>query len=113
VRGSRVLVLGVTYKRDVNDVRESPALEIVEILHEKGAHVDYSDPFVPQLSVGELKLTSAPLTPATLRGADCVVVVTDHRKFDYSLIAREAPVIVDVRNALRDITEHRHKVVTL
>src|SRR5262249_14799773 len=113
VRGARVLVLGVTYKRDVGDVRESPALEIIEILLGKGARVEYADPHVPELALGDRKLGSVPLTAATLREADCVVVVTDHRAFDYPAIAREASAIVDVRNALRDVVEHRDKIVTL
>jgi UDP-N-acetyl-D-glucosamine dehydrogenase len=113
LRGSGILILGVTYKRDVNDVRESPALEVIRMLTEKGARVAYSDPFVPQLEVGHAKLASLPLTAETLRASDCVVIVTDHRAFDYPKIAREAPLIVDVRNALRDVRDHREKVVTL
>jgi UDP-N-acetyl-D-glucosamine dehydrogenase len=113
VRGARVLVLGVTYKRDVNDVRESPALEIIRLLHAKGACVAYADPFVPELKVGETKLVARPLTPATLASSHCVVVVTDHGSFDYATIAREALLIIDVRNALRHVREHRRKIVTL
>jgi UDP-N-acetyl-D-glucosamine dehydrogenase len=113
VRGARILVLGVTYKRDVADVRESPALEIIRLLQQRGANVAYSDPYVPELTVGDDKLTSAPLTQRTLAASDCAVVVTDHRVFDYALIAREAPLVVDVRNALGRIQEHRRKIVTL
>jgi len=113
LQGSEVLVLGVTYKRDVNDVRESPALEIIRMLAEKGARVGYADPLVPQLSVGDMKLVAAPLTPETLRRADCVVVATDHRAFDYALIAREARLVVDLRNALGGIRDRRDHIVTL
>lgn len=113
LQGAEVFVLGVTYKRDVNDVRESPALEIIRMLADKGARVAYADPFVSQLEIGELKLAAAPLAPETLAQSDCVVIVTDHRSFDYSTIAREAALIVDVRNALRDVREHREKIVTL
>lgn len=113
LRGARVLVLGVTYKRDVNDVRESPALEIIKLLRGKGAHVQYSDPHVPELLVEDEKLVGVPLTASTLATADCAVLVTDHRAFDYELIAREARVVIDVRNALRDVHEHRDKVITL
>jgi UDP-N-acetyl-D-glucosamine dehydrogenase len=113
LQGAAILVLGVTYKRDVNDVRESPALEIIRMLADKGARLSYADPFVPQLAVGELKLVSAPLTPETLRRSDCVVIATDHRAFDYAVIAREAPLVVDVRNALGEIRDHRDKIVTL
>ena len=110
---AHILVLGVTYKRDVNDVRESPALEIMRILTEKRARLRYSDPFVPELMIDGNKMASTPLTSETIRSNDCVLIVTDHRGFDYGMIAREAPLIVDVRNALRAITGHRDKIVTL
>lgn len=113
VRGSRLLVLGVTYKRDVADVRESPALEIIRLLHRRGAQVAYSDPYVPELQVDDLKLTSVPLTARALAACDATVVVTDHRVVDYALVARAAPLVVDARNALRDVREHRRKIVTL
>jgi UDP-N-acetyl-D-glucosamine dehydrogenase len=113
LRGADVLVLGVTYKRDVGDVRESPALEIIRMLEDKGARVQFADPYVPQLDLGDAKLASVPVTAEALRAADCVVIVTDHQAFDYPLVAREAPLVVDVRNALRGVPEHRDKVVTL
>jgi UDP-N-acetyl-D-glucosamine dehydrogenase len=113
VRGSDILVLGVTYKRDVADVRESPALEIIRLLAEKGARVAYADPYVPQLDLEHVKLASTPLTAEALAGSACVVIVTDHRAFDWELVAREAPLVVDVRNALGHIREHRQNIVTL
>jgi UDP-N-acetyl-D-glucosamine dehydrogenase len=113
VRGARVLVLGVTYKRDVNDVRESPALEVIKLLIGKGAAVEYSDPYVRELAVEDLKLVSVPLTPEVLATPDCVVIVTDHRAFDYELIARSARLVVDVRNALRDVRGPRDTIVRL
>ena len=113
VQGARVLVLGVTYKRDVSDMRESPALEIMHMLAQRGAILGYADPFVPQLVVGDLKLASARLTDETLARADCVVIATDHRAFDYAAIARQARLVVDLRNALGGIRDHREKIVTL
>ena len=113
VRGSGILVLGVAYKRDVSDVRESPALEVMHMLREKGARISYSDPYVPDLLLEEDKLASVPLTAAMLRSHDCALILTDHRAFDYDLIASEAPLLVDVRNALRPQTRHRDKIVTL
>jgi len=101
VRDASVLVLGVTYKREVSDVRESPALEIMRLLLDKGARVSYADPYVPELSLDDEKLVALPLTAETLAAHDCVVIATDHRVFDYELIATRAPLIVDVRNALR------------
>jgi UDP-N-acetyl-D-glucosamine dehydrogenase len=112
LRGSRVLVLGVTYKRDVNDVRESPALEVLRLLADKGAEIEYSDPYVPELTLDGVKFVSTPLTREELGAADCVVVVTDHRTFDYPLIAQASPLVVDVRNALHGIRD-RGKIVTL
>jgi UDP-N-acetyl-D-glucosamine dehydrogenase len=113
VRGADVLVLGVTYKRDVNDIRESPALEIMRLLLEKGATVNYADPHVPQLIHEDLKLIALPVTAETLRAHHCVLIVTDHSAFDYPIIAREAALIVDVRNALRGVQERGGRVVTL
>ena len=113
LNGSAVYVLGVTYKRDVADVRESPALEIIRLLQDKGARVSYGDPYVPELRVEDDKLVAVPVTAASLAAADCVVIVTDHRAFDYPTIVREARVIVDVRNALRDVPGGRGHVVTL
>ncbi len=103
VKGARVLVAGVAYKADVDDTRESPSLDILEKLHERGAKVDYSDPLVPQLSFGPLERKSVPLTPARVRRYDCVVIATPHRAFDYRAILRSARGIVDTRNALKGI----------
>src|SRR5437588_5909428 len=79
VRGSRVLILGVSYKRDVGDIRESPALKVIERLQRKGADVVYHDPYVAQLGHGTAELTSVPLTPEGLAGADCVLILTHHQ----------------------------------
>jgi UDP-N-acetyl-D-glucosamine dehydrogenase len=113
LRGAKVLVLGVTYKSDVNDTRESPALEVLHMLAHKGAVVGYSDPFVPQLDLGSAKLVSEPLVPETLRGWDCAVLVTDHAAFDHALIAAESPLVVDVRNAFAALRPRHANIVTL
>jgi UDP-N-acetyl-D-glucosamine dehydrogenase len=107
LNGSRVLLLGVAYKRDIDDVRESPALSIIDRLRAKGAEVRYHDPFVPELrfddahteSGGE-PLQSVPLTDEELRSADCCVIVTDHSGVDYERVCRLSKLIVDTRNAL-------------
>ena len=101
VRGARVLVLGIAYKADIDDVRESPSLDIIETLANDGAKVEYSDPFVPALVHGGRRYVSRPLTPATLRNADCVVIATAHKIFDYRLVARHARTVVDCRNVLK------------
>ena len=103
LRGSNILVLGVAYKRDVDDVRESPAIDIIEMLLAKGAKVSFADPHVSELQTNDESFTAVPVTAETLRGTDCVVIIADHRAFDYDLIAREAPLIVDTRNALKDM----------
>ncbi len=100
VRGSKVLVLGVAYKKDINDIRESPALDVIRLLEGRGAVVSYHDPHVAKLHEDGVELTSVPLTAQTLRGVDCVVVVTDHSAVDYALVGRESPVVVDTRHAL-------------
>jgi UDP-N-acetyl-D-glucosamine dehydrogenase len=101
VRGARVLLLGVAYKADIDDVRESPSLDILEILEKEGARVSYCDPYVPQLLHGGKRLRSLPFRASTLRSAECVVIATAHKAFDYQLISRHARSIVDCRNALK------------
>ena len=107
VKGSNVLLLGVAYKRDVDDVRESPALSIIDRLRAKGANVRYHDPFVKELSFGDAHteasgepLSSVPLTDEELGAADCLIIVTDHSEIDYKRVCSTAPLIVDTRNAL-------------
>ncbi len=100
VRGSRILVLGVAYKKDIGDVRESPALDVVRLLQQRGAVVEYHDPRVPKLEEDGVTLASVPLTAAALEAADCVVIVTDHSDVDYGLVARHARMVVDTRHVL-------------
>ena len=101
VRGAKVLILGVAYKADIDDVRESPSLDLIEILEKQGAHVSYVDPYVPAIHHGGKRLQAKRLTPAVLRGADCVVIATAHKVFDYPMISRHARTIVDSRNAMK------------
>ena len=100
VRGSRVLLLGVAYKNDVADMRESPALDIMKLLEEQGAQVVYSDPFVPSFKEGNLVKQGVELTPEELRKADCVVVTCNHTGVDFDMVVKHARVVVDTRNAL-------------
>jgi UDP-N-acetyl-D-glucosamine dehydrogenase len=116
LKGSRVLILGVAYKRDINDVRESPALAIVEELLRKGAEVSYHDPFVPEMRLdGKGALASEALTDESLSGCDCAVIVTDHSGFDYSRVVRLAHFVVDTRNVTRGLglPEYESKIVRL
>ena len=102
LKGSQVLVLGVAYKKDVTDVRESPALDILHLLSAKGAQVRYHDPFVPKLRIDELQLTSEHNLEAALHSADCVVVVTDHSSYDWQQVRVLAALVVDTRAVLRE-----------
>jgi len=100
LKGSRVHILGVAYKRDIDDVRESPALDIIHLLGQHGALVSYSDPFVPKLRTDGISLEAVAVEAGT-RDADCVVIVTDHKAFDYTNVVKQARLIVDTRNALK------------
>ncbi len=100
VKGSRVLVLGVAYKKDIDDVRESPSLDIIALLKEKGADIRYHDPHVPAFSYDGLSLHSESNLDAALAEADCVVIVTDHSSYDWAHIAKRAALLVDTRHVL-------------
>ncbi len=110
LNGSRVLVIGVAYKKNVSDVRESPALDILELLREGGAEISYHDPYVPRITHGPFDLASVPLDPAHIEAADAVVVVTDHQSIDWNAVARAASLVLDTRNA---VTERRENVFKL
>jgi UDP-N-acetyl-D-glucosamine dehydrogenase len=113
LRGSRILALGVAYKKDIDDPRESPSAEVIHLLHQRGAEVIYHDPFVPRFTEHGLDLASVPLTPEILRASDLTLVLTDHTAVDYALVAREAVQILDTRNALKRIEGSRTNVVLL
>jgi UDP-N-acetyl-D-glucosamine dehydrogenase len=100
VRGASVLVLGVAYKRDIDDIRESPALDIIRLLEGQGARVSYHDPHVPVFAEDGHEFRSVPLDPQTVAAADCIMVVTDHAAIDYHMIGRNARLVVDTRNAM-------------
>jgi UDP-N-acetyl-D-glucosamine dehydrogenase len=110
LNGSRVLIAGIAYKRDIDDIRESPALDVMGLLHQKGVRVSYSDPFVPALSgrswPGGYDLTSRALSPSTLADVDCVAIVTDHSSTDYETLVASAPLILDTRNAIKQRYPH-------
>ena len=115
LKGARVLVLGVAYKKDVDDLRESPTLKIMQLLGQRGAKVDYNDPYFPQLHkmrhYDYSSMKSVELTPQHLAGYDCVVIATDHSSYDYPAIVEAAQLVVDARNATRRIPRHRNKIV--
>jgi len=100
VRASRVMLLGVAYKKNIDDIRESPALDVIRLLQHRGAQVSYHDPHVPVLKDDAIALTSVALTPETLRAADCVMIITDHDAVDYAAVKRHARATVDTRHVL-------------
>jgi UDP-N-acetyl-D-glucosamine dehydrogenase len=104
VNGSTVLVLGITYKRDIDDLRESPALDVMHLLQQRGASVAYADPHAPVLHArewpGKTELRSVDLSRDEIARYDCAVVLTDHQAFDYDLIVESSQLLVDTRNAL-------------
>ena len=103
INGSAIHLFGVSYKPDVGDIRESPAIDIALLLQERGARLSYSDPHVPRLSEKSIVLDAAAPEEALAAGIDCAVITTNHRDFDYAEIARRSPVVVDTRNALKGI----------
>jgi UDP-N-acetyl-D-glucosamine dehydrogenase len=115
VKGSKISLLGMAYKKDVDDFRESPAFELMELLQHKGAEVSYNDPHVPRLTGTRrhphLDMRSQELTPAYLRGQDAIVIVTDHSAYDWPMIVEYAPMIVDTRNATKYVTAHRERII--
>lgn len=107
VRGSRIHLFGMAYKAEVSDSRESPAIDIAQLLERSGAIVSYSDPFVPTIQIGTMKLEAVAPEKALADGIDCAVITTSHRDFDYKAIVDRAPLVVDTRNALKGFTgEH-------
>jgi len=112
LRASRILVLGVSYKKDVDDTRESPAFEILEELIKQGAEVRYYDPFVPSLDHNSMSLRSVALTKKEIRSADLILIITNHSKVDYKFMVTHAKLIFDTRNALKGFAS-RSKIVKL
>ena len=113
LRGANLLLVGVAYKRDVDDYRESPSLKIISILRENGANVSYHDPFIPEiyLSAKGTYLQSVELTKENLAKADCTLIITDHSNLDYQFIVDNAQVVLDTRNATKNVQKGREKII--
>jgi UDP-N-acetyl-D-glucosamine dehydrogenase len=114
LKGSRVLVIGVAYKKDVDDPRESPAFAILELLQARGAFIAYNDPhipYIPPMRHHKLHMDSQPLSPEFLAEQDCVLIVTDHSAYDWDLIVENTPLVVDTRNATADCASPRARIV--
>ncbi|NLE29862.1 MAG: nucleotide sugar dehydrogenase [Phycisphaerae bacterium] len=114
LKGSKVLVLGLAYKKDVDDLRESPSVILVEMLKKHGAKVDYNDPHIaktPKQREHDLRMTSKPLSPKMLAGYDAVLIATDHSAYDYNMIVKNAKLVIDTRNATANVKQGRNKIV--
>jgi UDP-N-acetyl-D-glucosamine dehydrogenase len=114
LKGSKVLVLGLAYKKDIDDLRESPSIEIIELLKEKGAKVDYNDPYIPRTHKQrkhDLKMKSKKLTTQSLKSYDAVLLLTDHSDYDYDWIVEKSQLVIDTRNATKNVKKHRSKIV--
>jgi UDP-N-acetyl-D-glucosamine dehydrogenase len=114
LNGAKVLVLGLAYKKDVDDIRESPSIELIELLKHRGATVDYNDPHVPtthKQREHDLRMKSVPLTARNLKKYDCVVIATDHSKYDYAMIVKNAKLVIDSRNATARVKGQKKNVV--
>jgi UDP-N-acetyl-D-glucosamine dehydrogenase len=114
INGSTVLILGIAYKRDIDDMRESPALDVMALLHQKGANVQYADPYVPALAArawhGGFDMQTEAITPSSLAEADCVAILTEHRTVDYDMVLGSSRLIVDTRNAISGAHAHVFKI---
>jgi UDP-N-acetyl-D-glucosamine dehydrogenase len=115
MKGSKILLLGVAYKKDVDDLRESPSLKIMQLLLQRGATLDYNDPYFPQLHkmrhYNYEHMKSVPLDSKTLGSYDAVLIATDHSSYDYVAIVDYAKLVIDTRNATRRVLRHREKIV--
>jgi UDP-N-acetyl-D-glucosamine dehydrogenase len=115
IKGSKVALLGMAYKKDVDDPRESPSFELMDLLLKKGAVVTYNDPHIPRLPpmrhYPHLRMESQQLTPEYLRGQDCVLIATDHSAYDWAWIVEQSPLVIDTRNATKNVTRHRERIV--
>jgi UDP-N-acetyl-D-glucosamine dehydrogenase len=113
LKGSSVLVLGVTYKADIADPRESPATKVMELLQNEGANLQYSDPYAPSLVVKGREYKSQEVNAELLQRSACALILTAHSVFDYQLVVDHAPVVFDTRNGTRQVKQHRDRIVLL
>ena len=113
IRGSKILVLGVAYKKNVSDCRESPALDVMRMLSDKGAVLSYNDPFVPTVRIGGQVLASIQLSAGTIQSQDCIIILTDHTDYDFRSLLQSAKLVIDTRNATKDLPEFKDRIIKL
>jgi UDP-N-acetyl-D-glucosamine dehydrogenase len=113
VNGAKLLIIGVAYKKNVGDTRESPALDVIEMLAKRGGEIVYFDPYVPEIQTDGHYWKSLELTDSLLKQSDCVIILTDHSCLDYQRIVEHAKLVVDARNATADVRSSRGKIVKI
>jgi UDP-N-acetyl-D-glucosamine dehydrogenase len=113
VKGAKIMILGVAYKKNVSDCRESPALDVMRLLSEKGAVLSYNDPYVPMLRLNSETLMSVELSPATIASQDCLVILTDHGSYDFKSIIQSAKLVIDTRNVTKGHDEFKDRIIKL
>jgi UDP-N-acetyl-D-glucosamine dehydrogenase len=113
IRGSKIMILGVAYKKNVSDCRESPALDVMRLLTEKGASLTYNDPLVPSLRLGRSTLKSVEASPETIAEHDCVIILTDHSTYNIHAIVESAKLVIDTRNSTKDLHAFKDKIIKL
>jgi len=110
VKNSKILILGVSYKKDIKDVRESPALDVIKLLEKDGANIFYNDPFVPEIRWNHTVHKSVKLTPALVRKCDITIILTDHTQYNYQMIVNNSKLVFDTRNATKQVSSGKEKV---
>lgn len=113
LKGSKILILGVAYKRDIKDLRESPALDVIRLLQDLGAEVSYNDPHVPLIRMDNSDMKPVKLTKGILQSSDCVTILADHSAYDYDFVVRNASLVMDTRNATKNVKKNREKIEKL
>jgi len=113
IRGSKIMILGVAYKKDVSDCRESPALDVMRLLGDKGALLSYNDPMVPTLRLGGSVLNSVEASPAEIAKHDCVIILTDHTVYDVQKIVEAAKLVIDTRNSTKHLHAYKDRIIKL
>jgi UDP-N-acetyl-D-glucosamine dehydrogenase len=113
IRRSKIMILGVAYKKDVSDCRESPALDVMRLLNDKGAILSYNDPLVPTLRIGGTVMKSIEASPVEIARQDCVIILTDHSVYDFAKIVESAKLVVDTRNSTKDLCQFKDRIIKL
>jgi UDP-N-acetyl-D-glucosamine dehydrogenase len=113
INGSKILILGVSYKKDIDDIRESPSLDVMRLLLQKEGRLLYNDPYVSEVSLDNMVLKSQELTASLLKSVDCVVITTDHSNYDYEMIVKNSALIVDTRNVTGGIEGESDNIIKL